>query len=60
MVHLSSLTQYFHLEEPDSGASKNGAGNLVDEPERLPHEAVKPKTYYAYDRYADKYLPMPT
>jgi len=24
------------------------------------HDAVKPKLYYAYDRYADAYLPMPT
>ena len=31
-----------------------------DEPVRSLYDAVKPKLYYAYDRYADAYLPMPT
>jgi putative transposase len=31
-----------------------------DELVRELHEAVKPKLYYAYNRYADAYLPMPT
>ncbi|PSN97596.1 hypothetical protein B9Q11_03890 [Candidatus Marsarchaeota G2 archaeon ECH_B_SAG-F08] len=31
-----------------------------DELVRGLHDAVKPKLYYAYDRYADAYLPMPT
>jgi hypothetical protein len=31
-----------------------------DEPVRRLYDAVKPKLYYAYDRYADAYLPMPT
>jgi hypothetical protein len=31
-----------------------------DELVRELHDAVKPKLYYAYDRYADAYLPMPT
>jgi hypothetical protein len=31
-----------------------------DELVRGLYDAVKPKLYYAYDRYADAYLPMPT
>ena len=31
-----------------------------DEPVRGLHDALKPKLYYAYDRCADAYLPMPT
>jgi hypothetical protein len=31
-----------------------------DEPVRFLNDAVKPKLHYAYDRYADAYLPMPT
>jgi putative transposase len=32
----------------------------LDELVRGLYDAVKPKLYYAYDRYADAYLPMPT
>ncbi|MGC9145951.1 MAG: hypothetical protein ACP5GS_07580, partial [Nitrososphaeria archaeon] len=31
-----------------------------DEPVRELYDAVKPKLYYAYDRYADAYLPVCT
>ncbi|MGC8850171.1 MAG: zinc ribbon domain-containing protein [Candidatus Bathyarchaeia archaeon] len=31
-----------------------------DEPVRELYDAMKPKLYYAYDRYADAYLPAPT
>jgi len=31
-----------------------------DELVRGLYDAVKPKLYYAYDRYADAYLPVPT
>jgi putative transposase len=40
----------------ETGAERKGADELV----RRLHDAVKPKTYYTYDRYADIYLPMPT
>jgi putative transposase len=40
----------------ETGAERKGADELV----RHLHDAVKPKTYYAYDRCTDKYLPMPT
>ncbi len=39
-----------------TGAERNGANELV----RSLDEAVKPKLYYAYDKYADAYLRMPT
>jgi hypothetical protein len=39
-----------------TGAEQKAPNELV----RGLHEAVKPKLYYAYDRYADAYLPMPT
>jgi IS605 OrfB family transposase len=32
----------------------------TNEPVRFLYDALKPKLYYAYDRYADAYLPMPT
>ena len=31
-----------------------------DEPVRSLNDALKPKLYYAYDRYTDAYLPVPT
>jgi len=31
-----------------------------NEPVRGLHDALKPKLYYAYDRYADAYLRIPT
>jgi hypothetical protein len=31
-----------------------------NEPVRGLYDALKPKLHYAYDRYADAYLPMPT
>ena len=39
-----------------TGAELNGTNELV----RSLNDAVKPKLYYAYDRYNDMYLPMPT
>jgi hypothetical protein len=39
-----------------TGAERKAPNELV----RGLHEAVKPKLYYAYSRYADAYLPMPT
>jgi putative transposase len=39
-----------------TGAEQKAPDELV----RGLYEAVKPKLYYAYDRYADAYLPMPT
>ncbi|MGC9076802.1 MAG: hypothetical protein ACP5HT_06170 [Conexivisphaera sp.] len=33
---------------------------VPDEPVRGLYDAVKPKLYYAYDRYEDAYLPMRT
>ncbi|MEM0118146.1 MAG: transposase [Conexivisphaerales archaeon] len=39
-----------------TGAERKAPDELV----RELHDAVKPKLYYAYDRYADAYLPMPT
>jgi len=40
----------------ETGAELNG----IDEPVRSLRDALKPKLHYAYDRYADAYLPMPT
>ena len=40
----------------ETGEKRKGTNELV----RGLHDAVKPKLYYAYDRYADAYLPMPT
>jgi len=40
----------------ETGGKRNG----TNEPVRFLYDAVKPKLYYAYDRYADAYLPMPT
>jgi hypothetical protein len=39
-----------------TGAERSGANELV----RSLYDAVKPKLHYAYDRYADAYLRMPT
>jgi hypothetical protein len=39
-----------------TGAELKASDELV----RELYEAVKPKLYYAYDRYADAYLHMPT
>jgi putative transposase len=39
-----------------TGGKRSGIDELV----RGLYDAVKPKLYYAYDRYADAYLPMPT
>jgi len=39
-----------------TGAELNGTNELV----RELHEAVKPKLHYAYDRYNDLYLRIPT
>jgi len=38
-----------------TGAELRASGELV----RGLYEAVKPKLYYAYDRYADAYIPVP-
>ena len=40
----------------ETGEKRSDPDELV----RGLHDAVKPKLYYAYDRYADAYLPMPT
>jgi len=40
----------------ETGAELNGIDELV----RSLRDALKPKLCYAYDRYADAYLPMPT
>jgi len=39
-----------------TGAKRNG----INEPVRSLYDAVKPKLHYAYDRYNDMYLCMPT
>jgi hypothetical protein len=39
-----------------TGAEQKAPDELV----RRLYDAVKPKLYYAYDRYADTYLPIPT
>ena len=39
-----------------TGAERSGASELA----RFLNDALKPKLYYAYDRYNDMYLPMPT
>jgi len=39
-----------------TGAERNG----VDELARSLYDVVRPKLYYAYDRYADAYLRVPT
>jgi len=39
-----------------TGGKRSG----IDEPVRFLYDAVKPKLYYAYDRYADAYLRIPT
>jgi len=39
-----------------TGAERKGADELV----RSLHDAVRPKLYYGYDRYANAYLRMPT
>ena len=39
-----------------TGAELKASDELV----RELYEAVKPKLYYTYDRYADAYLHMPT
>jgi len=39
------------------GYAETGAElKAADEPVRLPHDAVKPKTYYSYDRHTDTYI----
>jgi hypothetical protein len=38
-----------------TGAELRASDELV----RGLYEAVKPKLYYAYDRYADVYIPVP-
>jgi len=40
----------------ETGVELNGA----NEPVRSLNDALKPKLYYAYDRYADAYLRAPT
>jgi len=40
----------------ETGGKRKGTSELV----RFLNDALKPKLYYAYDRYADAYLPMPT
>jgi hypothetical protein len=40
----------------ETGAELNGVNELV----RFLRDAVKPKLHYAYDRYADAYLRIPT
>jgi hypothetical protein len=40
----------------ETGAERSGTDELV----RFLYDAVKPKLYYAYDRYADAYLRTPT
>jgi hypothetical protein len=40
----------------ETGAELNG----IDEPVRSLYDAMKPKLYYAYDRYNDMYLRIPT
>ena len=40
----------------ETGGKRSDPNELV----RGLYDAVKPKLYYAYDRYADAYLPMPT
>ena len=37
-----------------TGGKRNGSNELV----RFLNDALKPKLYYAYDRYNDMYLPM--
>jgi hypothetical protein len=39
-----------------TGAERNGANELV----RSLYDALKPKLHYAYDRYNDMYLRIPT
>ena len=39
-----------------TGAERSDPDELV----RFLHDAVRPKLYYAYDRYADAYLRAPT
>jgi len=39
-----------------TGGKRSGTSELV----RFLNDALKPKLYYAYDRYNDMYLPMPT
>ena len=39
-----------------TGAERSGSNELV----RSLHDAVKHKLYYAYDRYNDMYLRIPT
>ncbi|MGC9076467.1 MAG: hypothetical protein ACP5HT_04410 [Conexivisphaera sp.] len=49
------------LPAPVDGYVLTGAERRVpDEPGRGLYDAVKPKLYYAYDRYEDAYLPMRT
>jgi hypothetical protein len=40
----------------ETGGKRSDPDELV----RGLHDAVRPKLCYAYDRYADAYLPMPT
>jgi hypothetical protein len=40
----------------ETGGKRKGTSELV----RFLNDAVKPKLYYAYDRYADAYLRTPT
>ena len=40
----------------ETGGKRKG----TNEPVRGLHDALKPKLYYAYDRYADAYLCTPT
>ena len=40
----------------ETGGKRKGTNELV----RFLNDALKPKLYYAYDRYNDMYLPMPT
>ena len=56
---LTALRNYYHPSNSHcvpTGAERSDP----DEPVRSLYDAVKPKLYYAYDRYADAYLPMPT
>ena len=40
----------------ETGGKRSDPNELVS----FLNDALKPKLYYAYDRYADAYLPMPT
>jgi len=56
---LTALRNYYHPSNSHcvlTGGKRSDPDELV----RGLHDAVRPKLHYAYDRYADAYLRIPT